>query len=47
VFIEPLLGKGLHYPVVPALLGADDIENTALSVAACWTVFTELLLATR
>jgi hypothetical protein len=30
-------------PVVPSLLDADDIENMASCVAACWTVFTELL----
>jgi hypothetical protein len=33
----------LHNPVVPQLLGADDIENTASSIVASWTVFTELL----
>jgi hypothetical protein len=44
VFTEPLLGNRLHNPVVPPLLGADDIENTASSNVACWTVFTELLL---
>jgi hypothetical protein len=33
----------LHNPVVPPLLGADYIENTASSIVACWTVFTELL----
>jgi hypothetical protein len=40
---ELLLRNGLHNPVVPPLLGADDIENTASSIVACWTVFTELL----
>jgi hypothetical protein len=39
VFTEPLLRNGLHNPVVPPLLGADDIENTASSIVACWTVF--------
>jgi hypothetical protein len=29
--------------VVPPLLSADDKENTASSIVACWTVFTELL----
>jgi hypothetical protein len=43
VFTEPLLRNGLQNPVVPPLLGADDIENTASSIVACWTVFTELL----
>jgi hypothetical protein len=43
VFTEPLLRNGLHNPVVPLLLGADNIENTASSNVACWTVFTELL----
>jgi hypothetical protein len=43
VFTEPLLRNGLHNPVVPPLLGADYIENTAASIVACWTVFTELL----
>jgi hypothetical protein len=43
VFAEPLLRNGLHNPVVSPLLGADDIENTASSVVACWAVFTELL----
>jgi hypothetical protein len=33
----------LHNPVVPPLLGADYIKNTASSIVACWTVFTELL----
>jgi hypothetical protein len=40
---EPLLRNGLHNPVVPPLLGADDIENTVSSIVAYWTVFTELL----
>jgi hypothetical protein len=43
VFTEPLLRNGLHNPVVPPLIGAADIENTASSIVACWTVFTELL----
>jgi hypothetical protein len=43
VFTEPLLRNGLHNPVVPPLLGADDIENRALSIVACWTAFTELV----
>jgi hypothetical protein len=43
VFIEPLLRNGLHNPVVPTVLGLDDIENTASSIVACWIVFTELL----
>jgi hypothetical protein len=30
-------------PFVPPLLGADEIENTASSIVACWTLFTELL----
>jgi hypothetical protein len=47
VFTEPLLRNGLHNPFVPLLLGADGIENTASSIVACWTVFTELLPATR
>jgi hypothetical protein len=33
----------MHNPVVPPLLGADDIENIASSLVAYWTVFTELL----
>jgi hypothetical protein len=33
-FIGPLPSTGR---------GADDIENTASSIVACWTVFTELL----
>jgi hypothetical protein len=44
VFTEPLLRNGLHKPVVPPQLGADDIENTDSFIVACWTVFTELLL---
>jgi hypothetical protein len=43
VFTEPLLRNGLDIPIVPLLLGADDIENTASSIGACWSVFTELL----
>jgi hypothetical protein len=43
VFTEPLFRTRLHNAVVPLLLGADDIENTASSIVACWTVFTELL----
>jgi hypothetical protein len=43
VFTEPLLRNLLHSPVVPPLLVADDIENTASFIVACWTVFTELL----
>jgi hypothetical protein len=43
VFTEPLLKNGLHNSVVPPLLGADNIENTASSIVACWAVFTELL----
>jgi hypothetical protein len=38
VFTEPLLRNRLHYPVVPPLLGADYIENTAhlfLGVGPC------------
>jgi hypothetical protein len=38
-----LLRNGLHNPIVPPLLGADDIELTASSIVACWTVLTELL----
>jgi hypothetical protein len=33
----------LHNPVVPPLLDAEDIENTASSIVARWAVFTELL----
>jgi hypothetical protein len=43
LFTEPLLRHGLHNPVVPPLLRADDVENTASSIVACWNVFTELL----
>jgi hypothetical protein len=43
VFTKPLLRNGLHNPFVPPLLGTDDIENTASSIVACWTVFPELL----
>jgi hypothetical protein len=43
VFTEQLLRNGLHNPVVPPPLGADYIENTASSIAFCWTLFTELL----
>jgi hypothetical protein len=38
VLTEPMLRNGLHNPIVPLLLGADDIENTA-----SYIVFTELL----
>jgi hypothetical protein len=44
VFTEPVSKGGLHNPVVPPLLGADDIENTASFIVVCWTVFTGLLL---
>jgi hypothetical protein len=43
LFAEQVLRNGLHNPVVPPLLGEDDIENIASSIFACWTVFTELL----
>jgi hypothetical protein len=43
VFSEPLLRTGLHNSVLPPLLGADYIENTASLIVACWTVFTEVL----
>jgi hypothetical protein len=43
VFTEQLLRNGLPKPVVPPLLGANNIENTASSIVACWTVFTEML----
>jgi hypothetical protein len=43
VFNDPLLRNGLHITVVPPLFGAGDIENTASSIVACWTVFTQLL----
>jgi hypothetical protein len=33
----------VHWPVTSTGRGPDDIENTASSVVACWTVFTELL----
>jgi hypothetical protein len=39
----PLPNNGLNNPVVPPLLGADYIENTASSIVAFSTVFTELL----
>jgi hypothetical protein len=42
-FTDMLLRNWLHNPVVPPLLGADDIENIVSSIVACWTVFTELL----
>jgi hypothetical protein len=42
IAIKVVLGS-LHNPVIPPQLGADDIENTASSIVACWTVFTELL----
>jgi hypothetical protein len=38
-----MLRDGLQNAVVPPLLGADDIVNTASSIVACWTVFTGLL----
>jgi hypothetical protein len=44
VFTEPLPRNGIHNPVVPLLLGADDTENTVPSIVACWTVFTEQLI---
>jgi hypothetical protein len=43
VFTKPLLRNGLHNAVVPPQLGADDIENTASPIVACWVMFTELL----
>jgi Na+/citrate or Na+/malate symporter len=43
VLSEPLVRNGTHNPVVPPLLGAGDIEKTASSIIASWTVFTELL----
>jgi hypothetical protein len=43
VFSEPLLRNGLHNPVFPPLLYADDIENTTSSIVARWTVFAEVL----
>jgi hypothetical protein len=30
VFTEPLTWRGLHNPIVPPLLGADDIENSPI-----------------
>jgi hypothetical protein len=38
VFTEALLRNGFHNSVVPPLLGADDIGNTASSIVECWTV---------
>jgi hypothetical protein len=32
----------VHWSVSSTGRGADDIENTASSIVACWTVFTEL-----
>jgi hypothetical protein len=46
LFTEPLLRNELHNPVGSPLLGADDIENTASSIAVWWNVFTELLPGT-
>jgi hypothetical protein len=46
VFTVSLLRNGLHNPVLPPLLSADDIENTVSSIVACWTVFTSCCLAT-
>jgi hypothetical protein len=43
VFIKLLPRNGLHHPVVPPLLGMDDVQDTALSIVTGWTVFTELL----
>jgi hypothetical protein len=43
VFTEPFLRNGLHNPVVPPLLGLDDIENSLIYCCVCWTKFTELL----
>jgi hypothetical protein len=43
MFTEPFPRSGLKSAVVPLLLGADDIENAAPSIVACWAVFTELL----
>jgi hypothetical protein len=43
VFTEPLFRNGLHKPVIPQLFGPVEIENTASSIGASWTVFTELL----
>jgi hypothetical protein len=44
MFTKPVLRNELHNPVLPSLLGTDDTENTASSIVAFWTVFTELLL---
>jgi hypothetical protein len=33
----------VHWSVTSTERGADNIENTASSIVACWTVFTELL----
>jgi hypothetical protein len=33
----------VHWSVTNTGRGADDIENTASSIVACWAVFTELL----
>jgi hypothetical protein len=33
----------VHWSVTSTGRGADDIENIASSIVACWTVFTELL----
>jgi hypothetical protein len=33
----------VHWSVSSTGRGADDIENTASSIFACWTVFTEML----
>jgi hypothetical protein len=30
MFTEPLLRDGLHNPIVPLLLGADDVENSLI-----------------
>jgi hypothetical protein len=43
VFTKPLLRDGSNNAVLPPLLGADDIENTAPSIVACWTEFTGLV----
>jgi hypothetical protein len=39
MFTEPLFRNRLHNPVVPPLLGSDDIENSLIY----WNVFTQLL----
>jgi hypothetical protein len=39
VFTGPLLRNDLLNPVVPQLLGAEYIGNTASVIVACWTVF--------